>query len=75
MTKEQELNIEIQDFIDTYNSIVEEINDELDGIRQEDETNVPYEKEINCMKKANLEIVQTDEYLTDLYLEIKRLQK
>tara|TARA_Y100000593_G_C4258590_1_gene310967 strand:+ start:580 stop:807 length:228 start_codon:yes stop_codon:yes gene_type:complete len=75
MTKEQELKIYIQDFIETYNAIVEEINDQLDGIRMEDETNLSYEKEINCMKKARIEVIQSDEDLMESYFEIKRLQK
>ena len=74
MTNEQALRVDIQDFIETYNSIVEEINDSLDGIRQEEDTNITEVKEINCMKKADLGIVEQDEYLTDLYLDIKRQQ-
>ena len=64
----------IKCFIEEYNAIIQELNDESEGIREEEPELERYQ-EITLFSQADLDVVRWEDLLRELYLEIKHYRK
>jgi len=63
-----DLKVRITAFLEDYNSLLEELNDELSGI-----DDMGLNKKAKTLKDVEIENLECDEYLNEEYHEIKEL--
>ena len=71
-TLNREIQFRIEEFLEDYNALVSEYNEELSGI---DDDELELNSEAKTIKDVHIENIQDDDYLIEEYYEIIKLQK